>query len=336
MNNNDTGQYVSIIVPVYNVEKYVERCIKSIIHQSYVNWELILVDDGSVDDSGIICDRFAKEYEKIYYYPKKHSGVSSARNLGMKYAKGDYILFADADDYLADKMLETMLREGERADLIVCGVYHLKKVDGKEAVVPTKILKITEKRVVENNYFEVLCRSSTLWNKLIKRDLIDNLLFDECKTYGEDMVFVTSLLPRAKKVIMIPDHLYYYNRFREGNIVTEELSSKTLEFLDNSVEVYSMTAKHHESSCGLFRISFAINRVLSMVDYSEKKKYKVYIRRCGRALRKTSLRDRINFTKDVRFKKKRKKLRLLYLIFPYFPYLVYSYAKTDMLWGVTH
>ena len=328
------NEMVSVIVPVYNVEEYVEHCIQSVVSQTYTNWELILVDDGSDDASGKICEDYAGKYDNISYYRIDHSGVSAARNHGMEYAKGEFFLFADSDDWLADNMLETLLKEGDGADMTVCGVYYVTGSDAGFEYQSMDILRISEKKVAKDLYYDILCRSSTLWNKLIKREIIGDLKFDVNKTYGEDMVFVTSLLSKVRSAILIPDPLYYYNRYREGNVVSEGLSRKTLEFLDNSLEVYYITARDHDSSCGLHRLCFAVKRIMKMAEQSEGRKFRKYIRRCGRAFRKTSIKDRIAYTKDGRFKIKRRKLKYLFFLFPYFPNAVFKYGGTDVLWGI--
>ncbi len=242
---------VSIIVPFYNVEGYIEKCIQSIKDQTYKNWELILVDDGSTDDSYVICNKYAKEDSRIRLFHRDRAGVSAARNYGINEAKGEYILFADSDDWLDKDMLEIMLREGDDADMIVCDAYNV-TVRGKElSISPRYLWRNEKKHEVSDIYSEVLRVSATLWNKLIKRDVIGAIRFEEDKTYGEDMIFLTELMPYVETAVIIPDHLYYYLCNREGNVISAKIDKRTIEFLNNSYEVYKLLESRGESSCGI-------------------------------------------------------------------------------------
>lgn len=291
---------VSIIVPFYNVEGYIEKCIQSIEDQTYKNWELILVDDGSTDDSYAICNRYAGEGSRIRLFHRDRAGVSAARNYGINEAKGEYILFADSDDWLDKDMLEIMLREGDDADMIVCDAFNVTIKDGEQIISPRNLWETERRHKVSNKYTEVLSVSATLWNKLIKRNIIDNLRFEEDKTYGEDLIFMTKLMPAVKSAIIIPDHLYYYLTNREGNVISAKLDKRTIEFLNNSYEVYKLLESRGESSCGIYRLKIAIYRIFDRIDYQRRRKNKRVITYCGKVLRKTLLRSRLRFMIDRR------------------------------------
>lgn len=317
---------VSIIVPFYNVEGYMEKCIQSIEDQTYKNWELILVDDGSTDDSYAICNKYAGGDSRIRLFRRDKAGVSSARNYGINEAKGEYILFADSDDWLDKDMLEKMLREGEGADMIVCDAYNV-TVKGKEqSISPRNLWKNEGKHEVSNVYSEVLRISATLWNKLIKRDAIGNLRFEEDKTYGEDLIFMTKLMPAVKSAIIIPDHLYYYLTNREGNVISAKLDKRTIEFLNNSYEAYKLLESRGESSCGINRLKIAIYRIFDRIDYKRRRKNKRVIIYCGKVLRKTRLRSRLRFMIDRRITLNPLSKAVFLLIAP-FPYAVFCIRK---------
>lgn len=125
---------ISIIVPVYNVEKYLEKCVRSILAQTFTDFELILVDDGSPDSSGAMCDQFAKQDERVKVIHKENGGLSDARNAGIEIATGEYLGFIDSDDYIADDMYELLYTNivKEDADLSICGIYDV--YEGKEPV----------------------------------------------------------------------------------------------------------------------------------------------------------------------------------------------------------
>ncbi|NST07596.1 glycosyltransferase, partial [Enterococcus faecalis] len=116
---------ISIIVPVYNVEKYLEKCVRSILAQTFTDFELILVDDGSPDSSGAMCDQFAEQDQRVKVIHKENGGLSDARNAGIEIATGEYLGFVDSDDYIADDMYELLYTNivKEDADLSICGIY---------------------------------------------------------------------------------------------------------------------------------------------------------------------------------------------------------------------
>ena len=147
------NELVSIIVPVYNVEKYIDRCINSIIDQDYANWELILIDDGSTDNSGKRCDQYASERSNIYVIHQKNQGVSTARNVGIQIAKGEYFLFVDSDDWISPQMLSSMLGKNKDADLIVCDSYDvITDEDGNNTIKPHRTWG---KSITNDMYYDV-------------------------------------------------------------------------------------------------------------------------------------------------------------------------------------
>ena len=147
MNNK---HLISIIVPVYNVEKYIDKCIKSILEQTYKNLQIILIDDGSQDKSGQICDEYELQDNRIEVIHKKNGGLSDARNLGIKKARGEYIGFVDSDDYISKNMYEDMYKiiQEKDSDVCICNVYNV--IDGKE------ILKNEDNGLKEYNKIEIL------------------------------------------------------------------------------------------------------------------------------------------------------------------------------------
>ena len=115
-----TDTKISIVIPVFNASQYIAETVESVISQTYTNWELILVNDGSLDDSGVICDRLSGKDERIRVFHQENSGVSTARNKGIELAKGEWIVFIDSDDYVDRNMLEVMLSNSKNMDLVVC------------------------------------------------------------------------------------------------------------------------------------------------------------------------------------------------------------------------
>ena len=172
---------VTIIVPVYNAEKYLEKCIKSLINQTYNNLEIILIDDGSLDKSWNICNNFAKKDTRIKVYHKENGGVSSARNWGLSNSSGKYILFVDSDDWLEDNMIEILYREIEeqKVDVSICNFFcndeKSQKINDKTN---NKIISDDRKEKIKYLFEESLF-GGYLWNKLIRKSIIGDIVFDE-------------------------------------------------------------------------------------------------------------------------------------------------------------
>lgn len=201
---------ISLVVPVYNVEKYLRRFLDSVINQTYQEFELILVDDGSTDNSYSICKEYAEKYKNIILINKTNGGQGSARNLGIKKASGEWIMFADSDDYLHTRMLEIMVNTPD-ADVIMCDfadVIDSEPCRGSEAI-ERKMQRITgEEACIE------LCSKKEIdylvcWGKLIKRIVLAGVEFPEDK-YREDEFFAHRLFSRVKSVVKIDAKLYYY------------------------------------------------------------------------------------------------------------------------------
>lgn len=205
---------ISVIVPVFNVEKYLKRCIESILGQTYRNLEVILVDDGSMDRCPQICDEYASKDVRIKVIHQKNGGLSSARNRGLDISSGEFIGFVDSDDYIYADMYESLLAKMQEsgADIVVCGVadeyedvaeglhsdtYYVKQeteVSGR-----TALQYILEDRILVSH----------AWDKLYKRELWENIRFPIGKRF-EDMYTTYLTIAKAEKVLMIPDKKYVY------------------------------------------------------------------------------------------------------------------------------
>ena len=165
---------ISVIVPVYNVEKYLRRCVETIQKQTYADLEIILIDDGSTDDSGKICDDFSKGDRRIKVIHKKNEGLSAARNTGMENATGEYITFVDSDDYIDSKMYEKMIMalESSHCDICMCGS---KTVDEQGNILRSEIFENKVYRGAEIIESIVIPLKTAAWNKLIKYESVINL-----------------------------------------------------------------------------------------------------------------------------------------------------------------
>lgn len=221
---------ISIIVPIYNVEEFLGRCVDSIRCQTFSDFELILVDDGSPDRCGEICDQYAQTDSRIRVIHKENGGLSDARNAGLEIAQGQYIAFVDSDDWLAPKYLERLLMglQETDADICECEVYRTTGESCYESV------STTHKVFDTVHALEQLIQDGQLhqyvWNKLYRRKTLDNIFFAKGKT-NEDEFWTYQVFGRAKRIVKISDILYNYFQ-RPNSIMGAGYSLKRLDALE--------------------------------------------------------------------------------------------------------
>ncbi len=203
---------ISVIVPVYNSQQYLEQCVQSILHQTYTNLEIILVDDGSTDNCPAICDSLAKTDRRIKIIHKENGGASDARNTGVRAAKGKYVTFVDCDDWLHSEMLSVLSNAlaSNEADLAMCGyqvIRHAKEV--KEKMVGGFSWKVyTGKQTLERLLYQKL--SGSAWAILLLRELAREIVFPKDYVYGEDLTTVYRYCRKIQNAVYVPSKLYFY------------------------------------------------------------------------------------------------------------------------------
>lgn len=224
--------FVSVIVPIYKVEEYLDECVQSILNQTYQNFELILVDDASPDNCGKMCDAYAEANSKVKVIHKENGGLSSARNAGLEIAKGEYIAFIDSDDYIRDCYLEDMVKLAEQytADLVCCHFTKAEVFDGWEDA-DSKIIYRGEE-IIDNRYTNDVVMT-VAWNKLYHRKFFFEygLRYPHGKIH-EDNFLTPQILYRAKCMVITGKSLYFY-RVRDNSIVTGSFSEKKLDKLES-------------------------------------------------------------------------------------------------------
>ncbi|MGN1164816.1 MAG: glycosyltransferase family 2 protein [Lachnospiraceae bacterium] len=195
---------ISIIIPIYNCEKLLPRCLESILIQDYIDYEVLLVNDGSIDGSAMVCKEYvAKSSGKFRYFEKQNGGVSSARNIGLDNAEGEYICFIDADDYVCQNYLKCLYVSAfeSGADLVMCTIFsntecgNKQTFNGQDEIVRAVL---------------AIKKNQGPWCKLFKRELIGELRFSENVYMGEDTLFCVEYAKRCKTALYKPDRLYYY------------------------------------------------------------------------------------------------------------------------------
>lgn len=210
---------ISVIVPVYNTEKYLPRCIDSILAQTFTDFELLLIDDGSKDNSANICDEYAAKDQRVRVFHKQNGGVSSARNLGLDNAQGEWITFVDSDDWIEPILIEScvaVIRKKHNIDVIRYGYY-------EEESLNKQIIRCSsnENDIIFslNTFFEKCdnyCYWGFVWNTAFRRDLIRELRFDENINYCEDHIFTYEYMIRCKTMRFLSLPLYHYQTFSQG------------------------------------------------------------------------------------------------------------------------
>jgi len=238
---------VSVIVPVYNVEKYLEQTIDSVINQTLKDIEIILIDDGSLDNSGIICDNYAKKDSRIVVFHQENQGVSAARNKGIELAKGEYISFVDSDDLVDEKMLEVLYGKGHSNDLdiVMCGFttdWYGKKHKWNCNLKSEEIIhknEISDFLVSYKNVFLV----NNIYAKIHKRDFLlnNNIFFPLNLNIQEDTIFVLKTLLFAKSIYYIKESYYNYIK-RNDSLTTKKYRENLHNFYNRAyllaIELY--------------------------------------------------------------------------------------------------
>lgn len=226
---------VSVIVPVYNSEKYISKCIESILNQTYRDFELLIINDGSIDSSEKIIETYMIKDNRIKYFKQKNAGPSSARNIGIENSKGEFILFIDSDDTIDEGYIEKLLTAmvNNNMDIVCCGyidysIYGIFKLN--DFWMKKNILSKEE-------FTECICKGvgGTLWGKIFSRKIImDNSIRMNPKIYmREDLLFVLEYSKYCEKIYIIPEYLYKYNRMNDASIS----KNNDIAYLDNNIFV---------------------------------------------------------------------------------------------------
>lgn len=219
---------ISIIIPVYNAEKYLSKCLDSVRYQSYKNIEVILVDDGSIDSSNSICDEYAVADSRFTSIHLENGGVSKARNVGIEKSSGEFLMFVDSDDWLEENAVELLINKvyhSSKTDFVVASNYDI--YDGRKKL----RLLVTQEIELEKNELSHFCKNNYLmfatpWAKLYRKKLIEqwNIRFDEQVKYGEDMLFNMFFLKYSTSISILKDPVYNYQLLVEGSAQSKYFS----------------------------------------------------------------------------------------------------------------
>lgn len=226
---------ISVVIPIYNVEKYLVECLSSVCNQSYRNLDIVLVNDGSTDECLTICNEYKKKDSRIQLVDKQNGGLSDARNAGIDVAKGEYICFVDSDDFIDCNMIQLLYKAIEEADadISICNYYSY--VDRDTVSVQLGLL---EGHVWdEKEFWDVFVNNRSLvvvWNRLYKKQLFEKIRFQKGKLH-EDNFIIHLLMNKASKIVYIPECLYYY-RIRQGSIMKQRYSVRNMDGIEASLK----------------------------------------------------------------------------------------------------
>lgn len=245
----------SIIVPVYNVEEYLNQCVDSVLSQTYTNFELILVDDGSPDNCPQICDEYARRDSRIRVIHQQNGGLSSARNVGLKNANGDYVIFLDSDDYWNNSFLLEDVNgiATNNVDLVVLKHIVHNEINGEDVEVCSKFSRLDfVDDIYENKIYQLISVQlfdTCAWNKVYRREIItENNLFFEESIIAEDLDWAARILLYSKSVDVLDKAYYVYRKGRAGAITSSLKQKNIIDTRDSIIRCLTYPQLKHENA----------------------------------------------------------------------------------------
>jgi len=320
------GELISIIVPVYKVEKYLNRCINSIINQTYKNIEIILIDDGSPDRCGEICEEYSNKDNRITVVHKKNGGLSDARNIGMEIAKGNYITFIDSDDWVHEEYIERLykLLKENNSDISICNFIRTSKEYIQDDTSKVILYEFSNTEALEQLTGKYYIQMVVAWGKLYKRELFNGIKFPYGKLH-EDEFTTYKVLFKSDKIVFTTETLYYYWQ-REDSITGVGFNIKgrmdVIEAYRERIEFftkYGLNEMSNNTYKSLFFIYLSVYSKLDEVNsFIDKNKF---------------YKEFIEFRYELRKRKYNLKFKIFYELFYFMPkimnkvYLIYKNKK---------
>lgn len=283
MNENDNPR-ISCIIPIYNVEKYLHRCIDSILAQTFTDFELILVDDGSPDNCGKICDEYAEKNSRVRVIHQTNNGVSAARNAGLDVAHGEYVCFVDGDDYIALETFEFFMNETEIKDIDMFESSGFILNESESNLIPMRLCYRhdciqhigTWERKLLKNIFSVHSMPRTI---LVRRSIIESqkIRYNENFSFLEDVGFIFDLIPVLEKIKITVQKFYFYRQVENSltHKPPNEMKEKNLKFFDYAKEKYRYD-KVLSNFCDAMYLYSLVSKYFDSLDENIKKRIKVY------------------------------------------------------------
>lgn len=245
--NQNLNKKVSIIIPAYNVEKYVGKFLEGVIEQTYKNMEILVVNDGSTDNTLQILNQYALRDKRIKVISQENRGISKARNVGMELAKGDYFIFFDADDFVPPDGVERLVEECEltRVDVAVANMKKIK--NGKTVARLKEIKKVYEKEEALRELFNEKYINCGIWNKIFRKEIVENERFQEDIKIAEDFEFLYRVMKRVKKVAVNNEVTVYHYYVRKNSIMHGKFDQKFEKEVEICERILEETKKEYPS-----------------------------------------------------------------------------------------
>lgn len=270
---------ISVVVPIYNVEQYLERCVESIVNQTYTNLEILLVNDGSVDNSDEIIQKFLLKDSRIKRIYKENGGLSDARNVGMLQASGDYIIFIDSDDYIEKEMLESLYNqiEKEQADVSVCNVMNEYVNKKSPQCADENLYFVYNQQQFLKEYLLGEKVPGSICNKLLKMEIARQLQFPKGKIY-EDAFYQYDLMQIAQKYVVNTKPYYHYFH-RANSITTTMFKQRDLVYIEIYQKFYNYIVAKYPAmeEVAFFRLAYAyfyiFDKMLQVANSSKLEQY---------------------------------------------------------------
>lgn len=301
---------ISIIVPIYNKESYLDKSLTSISEQSYKDIEVLLIDDGSTDSSGKICKSFCEKDSRFKYIYKQNGGVSSARNAGLIEATGDFIGFVDPDDFINKEMYHTLINQADidELDIVACGI---NIIDGDNV---TKIVNSDNEYYNSCKALENLLRwsydvSPYLWNKIFRKNVLEGIKFDEALSVGEDRLFIFESLLKIRRYKVINKCLYSYVRNADSLVGLSYNGKAAKSSINSDYKILSLCKEKYQSYVEMAQCSLGLN---------------AYFQLCRIIKSSKSIKKERRYFKDI-FVENKKSIRKYMDLYTYFKMVIVAY-----------
>lgn len=326
---NKYKDLISVIVPIYNVEQYLDRCIESILNQTYKNLEIILVDDGSTDNCPKICDRWTKKDNRIKVIHKKNGGISSTRNAGLDISTGKFIGFVDGDDSIDETMYEILYKNliDTNSDISICSMQKIFNYDEINKLNKNNKI-INNKTFVSINKFDGLFDDKikdtiVAWNKLYKKEIFNELRYPINKQ-NEDTFLIIKILDKSKKIVYTNLKLYYYFQ-RIDSIMNSKFNIKKLDELQAFKEQMLFFKREEYINTKYYKLSLLKYADKTIIYYCKLKKFN---KENNYTKKIKEIKDDYNeYYKEIINTKINTKKKIKYFIFKYMPNLIYYLKK---------
>lgn len=317
-------ELISIVIPIYNVEKYITKCIESVRQQTYKDVEIILVDDGSPDNCGKICDNYVSLDSRIQVIHKQNGGLSDARNKGIDIARGNYIVFVDSDDFIEPTFIEELYDAlvKNNAEISICNINIIdeenKKIGrtGYEDMMIVNGKKILERICQQNNIIE----SIVAWNKMYSIKFFEKYRYPVGKVH-EDEFLTYKILYQTDRVAIVNKYLYNYRKNKES-IVGRKFNKQRLDLIDALFERLDFYKKNNENYLYLMTMKLCLNQLIEY--YIKTKKY---IKKPKSLLKELKNKYKMIYKEYIKEKSFSTKMKIKVAIFRHFTYIFYILKK---------